>query len=143
VLMRRRVGATLLLSVAAVFCWTGCAGRKQMLEIHGSVMYEKPQITRVSHVLADRREDGGAAVVTITMLGDPGLVATFDISQQIASREPMTETAEGTYIGVFSLPADMFGGPYAISGRLEHQDAGEAVARDPDPLTITLLDRAP
>jgi len=126
---------------AAVQLGTGCASRKQVLEIHGAVMYEKPQIASVSHVLTDRREEGGAAVVTITMLGDPGLVASFDISQQIAVREPMTETDEGAYVGVFSLPSDMFGGPYTITGRLEHEDAGEVVLRDPDLLTIPLLDR--
>lgn len=114
-----------------------------MLEIHGAVMYEKPRITSVSHVLTDRREEGGAAVVAITMVGDPGLAASFDISQQIAVRQPMTETGAGTYVAEFSLPPDMFGGPYTITGRLEHEDAGEVVYRDPDPLTITLLDLAP
>jgi hypothetical protein len=143
VLTVRRLGVGLVLPFAVVLVWTGCANRKQVLEIRGAVMYEKPLITSVSHVLTDRREEGGAAVVTVTMRGDPGLAASFDISQQIAARQPMTETGEGTYVGELSLPSAMFGGPYTITGRLEHEDAGEVVYRDPDPLTITLLDRAP
>ena len=131
------------LAGAALLVLAGCGGSKHVLELHGAVMYDKPEIISVSHVLTDRREQGGAAVVRVTLQGDPGLVATFDISPDIAKLEPMTETGEGTYAGDFSLPPSVFGGPYTIVGRLKHEDAGEMVRRDPEPLTITLLDRGP
>ena len=71
----------------------------------------------------------------------PGIfIAGMDV-QQIAAREPMTETEEGIYVGVFSLPADMFGGPYTITGRLEHDDAGEAKGETADHRSLRCLRR--
>ena len=114
-----------------------------MLELHGTVMYEKPQITEVFHTLTDSRADGGSVVVRITMLGDPRLSASFDISPGIVDRQPMTETEAGSYVTDFSLPTSAVGGPFTIIGRLRHELAGEATRRDPEPLIITMVDRLP
>ena len=112
-----------------------------VLELQGSVMYEKPGIREVSHTLSDRRADGGRIMIEVTVLGDPGLAASFDVSPAIAARQPMVETESGRYVGSFTFPADIFGGPYTIIGRLEHERAGEVIQRDPEPVTITLFGR--
>lgn len=113
-----------------------------VLELYGTIMYERPRITDISHALTDARLEGGAAVVRITMLGDPGLRASFDISPGIAAGEPMKEIEDGRYAGEFSFPPDIVGGPYTVIGRLRHADAGETVRRDPNALTIPLLSPA-
>lgn len=136
----RRAG-TRLSAALPLLVLAGCAGKEMTVEIHGAVMYEKPQIARVSHTVADQRAGGGGLVVTITVLGDPGLRATFDISPEIAARVPLEEIEAGRYEGRFSFPNDQTGGPFTIIGRLLHERAGEVTLRDPDPITITLLDR--
>ena len=127
-----------LLGLAAL-AHAGCSGKKAILEFQSAVMYEKPRIDRVMHTLVDSRRDGGAVVAEITISGDPGLRASFDISPGIAEREPMTEGAGGTYIGSFTFPPELVGGPYTIIGRLEHEQAGEVTRRDTQSVTITIL----
>ncbi len=125
--------ALLLLPLSA-----GCPKPKMVLELQGSIMYEKPTLREVSHTLTDRRAAGGRVVVEVTVLGDPGLAASFDVSPAIAARQPMVEAEAGRYVGSFSFPADIYGGPYTIIGRLQHERAGEVIRRDPEPVTITL-----
>ena len=130
----------LMLGMLLLFLPAGCARRDMVVEIHGAIMYDKPEIRAVSHILEDRRPMGGVAV-TVRLQGDPGLEATFDISPEIVDRVPMQEVEAGTYAGRFAFPADPVGGPYTVLGRLQHEDAGEVVQRDPDPITISLIDR--
>jgi hypothetical protein len=101
-------------------------------------MYEKPRIADISFKVSDTRRAGGTVVVDVSLLGDPGLAASFDISPGIAEGEPMQETAEGTYAGRFAFPPDLVGGPFAVIGRLRHEQAGEVVLRDETPLSISL-----
>jgi hypothetical protein len=110
------------------------------MELSGSVMYDKPKIISVTHTLADARSEGGVVSVRIVMVGDPGLKATFDISPGIAQREPMTESAEGSYVGRFDFPKSTVGGPFTIFGRVAHEKAGEVVLRDVQPITITVFE---
>ena len=77
----------LLLGLLTLLLPVGCARRDMVVEIHGAIMYDKPEIRAVSHVLEDRRPVGGVAV-TVTRQGDPGLEATFDISPEIVDRVP-------------------------------------------------------
>jgi hypothetical protein len=42
-------------------------------------------------------------VITVTLTGDPGATATFDIAG-IAVNIPMTETSQGMYSGNFRIP---------------------------------------
>lgn len=133
--------AALLIGALALLLPAGCASRDMVVEIHGAVMYDKPEIEAVSHVLEDRRPAGGV-VVLVTLQGDPGLAATFDISPDIVDRVSMQEVEAGTYTGRFAFPANPGGGPYTVLGRLRHEDAGEVVLRDQEPITISLTDRA-
>lgn len=117
----------------------GCAARDVELELQGAVLYEKPRIERVSYSVADARREGGTVVVTVRVIGDPGLAATFDISPEIVDRAPMTEVADGSYEGTFSFPPTRIGGPFTIVGRLAHDRAGEVTSIDPQPLSIALI----
>lgn len=126
----------LLVALLMVVALAGCAGREMVVDLYGSIIYEKPEIREVSHTLTDTRQQDGVAVVRVSILGDPGLVASFDIYPGITKRHPMQETSGGTYTGEFRFPPDEAGGSFTITGRLEHAEAGEVVLRDPDPLTI-------
>lgn len=127
----------LLIGVLMVVALAGCAGREMVVDLYGSIIYEKPQIRAVSHTLDDGRRQGGVAVVRVSIQGDPGLAASFDIYPGIVERYEMQETSAGNYTGEFRFLADEAGGSFTITGRLEHAEAGEVVLRDPDPLTIS------
>ena len=114
-----------------------------MVEVSGAVMHEKPRILKVSHTLRDQRAAGGALSVHVTLLGDPGLRATFDIAPDVADRRPMRETASGTYEADLALPATLFGGPFTVVGRLEHSEAGEITLAAPELISIGFADPVP
>jgi hypothetical protein len=109
-----------------------------VLEVQGSILYEKPSISSLTHTLADGRQDGGNVVVSVRMLADPGLTASFDISPGIVERKALSETSAGAYEGTFTLPRELLGGPFTIIARLRHEEAGEVTAKDPVTLTISL-----
>src|SRR5882762_5063788 len=111
-----------------------------VLELSGSVMYDKPRIVSVAHTLTDARTEGGSVTVRIVMVGDPGLAASFDISPGIAERQSMKESAAGHYEAEFDFPKSIVGGPFTVFGRVSHDKAGEVVLRDVQPITITLLE---
>ena len=116
----------------------GCARGSAVLELHPAVVYEKPRISEISHSLADRRAEGGQAIVTVVMLADPALQATFDVYPGLADHVQMREIEQGRYVGELPLPQDRTGGTYTITGRVRHAKAGEAVIRDPEPLIVYL-----
>lgn len=132
----RRLGALLPALLVA-----GCAGNRMVMDLRGSVLYEKPQIRQVTHAVEEPSLDEETVVVEVTLLGDPGLDATFDVSPGIAVRQPMSEVEEGRYEGKLSFARDVFGGPYWVTGRLRHDRAGEHVLRDPTPIMISLSGR--
>ena len=139
----RRIGRArpCLLAVAVGLLLAGCASNKAVMDIRGAVMYTKPEITAVSHALVDRRTDGGAVVVTVTLLGDPGLKASFDINPGIAQRVAMRESEDGVYAGEFTFPTGTVGGPFTIVGMLSHEAAGEIVRTDPEQMFVPMVDR--
>ena len=128
-------GLTIVVAIATL---SGCASREMVLELQGSILYEKPAISSVTHTVADGRGDGGTVVVTVRMMADPGLMASFDISPGIVERQDLAETSAGAYSGEFALPRDLVGGPFTIIARARHAEAGEVTAKDPVPLTISL-----
>lgn len=140
-MITRRRGAAAL-AFAALCITAACTKHEAVLEIAPTIMYERPRIEKVEHVLTDSRYEGGAAIVKVAMTGDPGLTASFDIYPGVATRHPMSETSEGEYLGEFSFPEEVVGGPFTIIVRLRHQEAGEATWRDPDLITIPLLEPA-
>src|SRR5262245_51276535 len=92
-----------------------CARGGLVLELTGSIMYDKPRIESIAHTLNDARTDGGPVSVTIVMVGDPGLKASFDISPGIAERQQMTEKVAGHYEAEFVFPKNTVGGRSASS----------------------------
>jgi len=124
--------AAVPIAAAAVLLASACVRRALVLEVSGTVMYDKPRI--------EARTEGGSVTVKIVMLGDPGLQASFDISPGIADRESMRESAAGHYVAEFVFPKNTVGGPFSIFGRVAHDKAGEVVLRDVQPITITLLE---
>ncbi len=135
-----RSGRRPLLLAASLVLLSACATTPSVLELQGTILYEKPEIKSLSYTLTDSRETGGAAVVKVVLLGDPGLNATFDITPDIAARKPMKEISEGHYEGEYSFPREVAGGPYTVVGRLRHDVAGEIVRSAPEPLTIPLIE---
>jgi hypothetical protein len=136
-----RIGGRLAGALLPVLAFAGCASSGMILDMRATVMYDKPAIKDVSHTIAERHQDEGPLVVAVTMKGDPGLVATFDISPGITDRQPMKEVADGVYQASYTFAPDVYGGPYWVTGRLWHEKAGEHVMRDPVALTIALPGR--
>jgi hypothetical protein len=130
------------MALLAALLVVACAGKREMVvDLYGSVIYEKPRILEVSHTLTDAREQGGQAVVQVSIQGDPGLAASFDIYPGVVDRHPMEEGSAGDYRGTFRFPLDEVAGTFTITGRLAHADAGEVVLRDPVPLNLARMDR--
>lgn len=127
-------------ALAASLISAACARKKLVMELSGSVMYEKPRIEQISHTLSDARSEDGIVSVRIVMLGDPGLKASFDISPGIADHQPMTESPAGRYVAEFAFPGNIEGGPFTIFGRVWHEKAGEVILRDSQPITITIIE---
>ena len=132
--------AVVPMAAAAALLAMACARRGLVLELSGTVMYDKPRIESIAHTLTDARTEDGSVTVKVVMVGDPGLQASFDISPGIAERQPMTESAAGHYVAEFVFPKNTVGGPFSIFGRVAHDKAGEVVLRDAQPITITLLE---
>lgn len=132
--------AAAALAIAGLIA-AGCATRPapMVLELQGSVMYRKPAIAEITYATSDTRATGGAFVVTVRMMGDPGLAASFDVAPGVAERRPMVEETAGHYVGAFTFPKEILGGPYSVIGRLRHDKAGESAIRDPRPLSIPLV----
>ena len=135
--MVRRI-VILLALVLPMVGLAGCASREMVLELQGSILYEKPQIRSVTHTVEDRRRDGGAFTVSVRMVADPGLNGSFDISPGIVERQDLRETSSGVYEGIYAFGREVTGGPYTIIGRARHAEAGEVSAKDPVALTIGL-----
>jgi hypothetical protein len=131
--------ATICLLAALGLGAGACGGKRVVLELNASIQYEKPVITSVSHDLTDSRREGGTVAVSVTVYGDPGLEASFDITPGIVNQQPMREVADGRYVGQYAFSPDAVGGPFTIIGRLRHEEAGEVVLRDPDSVSISLL----
>lgn len=131
----------LVLAVASLLAAAGCAGRSYTLELSGTIIHDKPRIRSFSYELADLRGEGGALSVSAELRGDQGLEATFDITPDIADHQPMREVEAGVYRGEFAFPPGVTGGPFTVTGRLEHEQAGQVILRDPRLLTIPILDR--
>lgn len=116
----------------------GCAGRELVLELHTAVMYDKPRIDAITYEVSDARAEGGDVVLRVTVAGDAGLQATFDVSPGVVDHEPMQEARDGNYEGLYRFPAGLVGGPYTVVGRLMHEKAGEVIRSAADPLIISL-----
>lgn len=129
--------------LAALVTLGGCAHTAASLEISGAVVYDKPRIVSITHELEDARETGGGVTARIIVVGDPGLVATFDVTPDLAQNAPLVEVADGRYEATFDFPAETLGGPFTIVGHLKHELAGSATVRDETSITIPLPPRKP
>lgn len=124
------------MALGLVLVLAGCARGAAVMELHPAVVYEKPRIGSISHSLLDRRGEGGQVLVTVVMLADPALLASFDVYPGVADHVAMREVERGRYVGELPLPQDRTGGTYTITGRVRHAKAGESVIRDPEPLIV-------
>ena len=109
------IRSTTIALILAVFL-TGCASRELILDVHGAILYEKPEVRGIAYEVADGRREGGQLVVTVRLDGDPGLDASFDITPGVATAEAMREIEDGAYVGRFAFPRDVVGGPFTIPG---------------------------
>ncbi|MFH0803171.1 MAG: stalk domain-containing protein [bacterium] len=86
------------------------ASRTVMISSTGGIVSEPvtptapsagPNIVSVSHNASGALQPGN--VIVVTLVGDPGCKATFDIAG-IGINIPMTETSQGLYTGSFKIP---------------------------------------
>ena len=100
--MRRSTRAVSLLCIVLLIAlFAGCAKKKVQLEMTRETVIIAPVIESLSidpSGRLDTRERG--QTIQVTMVGDPGLEATFDIEGG-AKGQPMRETEPGVYTGSF------------------------------------------
>jgi outer membrane protein OmpA-like peptidoglycan-associated protein len=125
----------LTLVVLSVVLLPACARKNLQMDISREVHYEQPTISSVSHRLLQTPEGDNAGIVEITISGDPGLQATFDVAD-LAQGVPLEEAPEGGfYSGRFRIRADQ-AGTYPVLGRLTHPQAGTVSQLSSTPLVI-------
>ena len=121
----------------------GCAAKKNdvRLEMQRDVVVLEPGVTGIQSSptgVLDTRDNG--ADVAVTMTGDPGLVATFDVPGRFDAR-PMTEASPGVYKGTFRVDKGQTG-EVKVVGHLTHPPSGAHKAYDAGTL-LTLKPSAP
>lgn len=136
---RRGRLVALLLAATALATVPGCARRALLLELHASVLHDKPRLEAVRYELDDARRAGGGLVLAVTLEGDPGLAASVDVGPDVLTRAPLSETEPGRYAARIELPDGLVGGPYSVVGRVRHPRAGEAVRSAPRPFTVPFV----
>jgi outer membrane protein OmpA-like peptidoglycan-associated protein len=103
--MRRSTSAVSLLCMVLLIaaCAAGCAKKKVQLEMTRETVILDPVIESMSIDPSGRLDtrDSGKAI-QVTLVGDPGLQATFDIEGG-ATGQPMRETEPGVYRGSFNV----------------------------------------
>ena len=97
--------ASLVLAAALIAPFLGCAGKsKVQLEMTRETVLISPEIESVTLDPAGRVDTREAArTIRVTVAGDPGLTATFDVEGR-ATGQPMQETQPGVYTGSFTVP---------------------------------------
>jgi outer membrane protein OmpA-like peptidoglycan-associated protein len=114
----------LLFMIALVAAGAACSTKKQIkLEMTRETVITNPTIDSLSLDPAgkvDTRERG--YTVEVTMTGDPGLDATFDVEGRFQGRA-MSEVEPGIYVGSFNVAAGESGVPWVV-GHLVHVPSG-------------------
>lgn len=113
-----------LAAITAMSFLLACGGGKQMkLVVERETVIHDPVIQSVS-VSGPARVDtrGQGQSVSVRMVGDPGLDATFDVAGMFDGRA-MSEGPAGVYTGSFDVPQGA-SGQLAITGHLLHSPTG-------------------
>lgn len=126
-----------LVAIVVMTVLVACGGGKKMkLVVERETVVHNPVIRSVSidgQKLLDTREQGH--VVAVSILGDPGLTATFDVSGMFDGRA-MSEGPAGTYRGSFAVPQGVQG-KIEVTGHLLHPPSGaKAAATTTSPLDL-------
>ena len=114
----------------------GCGGRKTIqMDLTREIRYDNPNISAVTYTLQAPAGEESPYLVEVTVVGDPGLEGSFDISG-VVSRSHLEETlVGGIYVGQFRF-SPVSEEAYRVTGRLSHSEAGEAVMTSPDPIVV-------
>lgn len=122
-----RVSKRSLLAAGGLVCLTaalGCAGKTDLkLEMTRETVVRPPEISSVSLSPSgklDTRES--AHTITVTLRGDPGLRATFDVEGRLEGRE-LREVEPGVYRGSFDVGRGETG-ELRVVGQLMHDPSG-------------------
>ena len=119
-----------------------CSSRSQLkLELQREVVVGAPSISGATFDPSGRVDTRGVGrTVAVTMNGDPGLKASFDVAGKFSDR-PMQEVQPGVYRGLFEVQAGESGRP-AVTTRLLHVPTG-AVRNFPVTPEIELFQSSP
>jgi outer membrane protein OmpA-like peptidoglycan-associated protein len=110
----------------------GCAAKQDLkLEMTRETVLHPPVISSVALDPSGEIDTRGrGSEVRVTMTGDPGLDATFDVEGRFEGR-PMEEIREGVYRGSFDVaPGDR--GDLWVTGHLVHAASGANESRRAD-----------
>jgi peptidoglycan-associated lipoprotein len=113
----------ILATVGVMTVLAGCGGKQMKLVVERETVIHDPVIQSVSFDGAgrvDTREQGQS--VTVVMVGDPGLTATFDVPGMFEGRA-MSEGPAGTYRGSFEVDQGIQG-KVSATGHLLHEPTG-------------------
>jgi OOP family OmpA-OmpF porin len=115
---------SIFFTIALVAAGTACSTKKQVkLEMTRETVITNPAIDSLTldpTGKIDTRERG--YTVEVTMTGDPGLDATFDVEGRFEGRA-MREVEPGVYVGSFNVAAGEAGVPWVV-GHLGHAPSG-------------------
>lgn len=102
----------------------GCAKKsKVLLEMTRETVVISPEIESVTLDPVGRVDTRDQdRTIRVTMIGDPGLSATFDVEGRLTD-QPMEEAPVGTYTGSFTLPRGETG-ELRVSGRVVDPPSG-------------------
>jgi outer membrane protein OmpA-like peptidoglycan-associated protein len=110
--------------LACLLAIAGCAGKKDLkLEMTRETVIHPPVISAIAldpSGVFDTR--GRGSTVNVTMTGDPGLDATFDVEGRFEG-QTMEETEAGVYRGSFEVVPGEEGDLWVV-GHLVHAESG-------------------
>jgi len=135
--MRRSTRAVSLLCIVLLIAlFAGCSKKKVQLEMTRETVILEPAIESLSidpSGRLDTRERG--QTIQVTMIGDPGLQATFDIEGG-AKGQPMREVEPGVYTGSFTVQRGQQGDVRLVGHLVDPPSGASQDLRSKAPLAL-------